>query len=475
MFIKFSIYFTYAELFCFHGEWVGCIVKYIKQVVICLCMASPFKSYDIRGVYPRDIDESFAYKLGRAMVLFAKSRMIAVGRDCRESSSPLTKSLIYGMTDQGADVIDLGLISTPMAYFAAREYDVVMVTASHNPKEYNGFKITRKGVIKIGLDSGLHELEQLILDDNFPEAAKKGRVKPKDLFPEYAKAVLSVPVHPLKRLRILVDTANGMGGPIVRALLAQTSVDVEVMYEEPDGSFPNHEGNPLKEENTRELQQRIKDGKFDLGVAYDTDCDRVFFIDEQGDRIPPDYILILFADLLFNENRRAVANVNCKRIVKEKIAEMEGEIFITKVGHANISRVMKEQDCVVGGEHSGHFYFKELQYADCADAALMCVLSIMSEKGHLSKLVRDFDKYASIPEMNMEVKDKEKALDRVEQAFQGASITKLDGLSVDAGDFWFVLRKSGTESLLRLNAEALDDEALKEGVQKIRDIVTRKN
>jgi len=437
-------------------------------------MTSPFKSYDVRGIYPEDIDESLAYKLGRAIVMQCKAKTVVLGRDCRESSPALAKSLIYGMTDQGADVLDAGLISTPISYFASREHVAVMVTASHNPPEYNGVKVTGKGVVKIGFGSGLEMVEHAVVENAFPEVKRKGSAKSVDMLSAYVKHVKAVFKKDIAgwkgTQRVLFDTGNGMGGLVVPELMKGLPIDYDILYKDPNGSFPNHIPNPIKATNTRELQQRVVKGKYDMGVAYDADCDRVFFIDERGERVTSSRALAVLAQNL--APKRVVRTVSASRIIDDVIEAVGGKVFVSKVGHVHVAKMMKEQDCMLGVEVSGHFFFRDFFFAESGDMAVMCMLAALYRaKQPLSVLVEPFVKYADSEEVNLNVQDQDAALRSIEDAFADAKIAKIDGVSVDAGDFWFNLRKSNTEPVLRLNAEALDDAALKKGVQKVRDIL----
>lgn len=430
-------------------------------------MAAPFKSYDIRGTYPDEIDEEFAYKLGRAIVVHLEADKVAVGRDCRLSSPALTKSLIYGMTDQGADVIDLGMISTPMSYYASKDNHVVMVTASHNPAEYNGFKLTKKGVRKVGYETGYEDIEVLVRANRFPDAKRQGKVEPKDIIKGYCEKIREM-TEDIEKLRVIFDVANGMGGIALPKLLEGYPIEYEIMYKEPDGHFPNHLGDPVKPENTAELQAKVLEGGYDIGIAYDTDCDRVIFIDEKGNRIKSDPILVLLAQERIKNGDCVVKTVSVSRIVDDKVREIGGRVWQSKVGHVHVPKVMEEHGCKLAGEISGHFYFKDFWNVDCGDAAVMAVLSLLSRSGKkMSELIEPLMKYARSEEINITVEDQDKSLENIEKGFPDAQITKLDGLSVDAGSLWFNIRKSNTEPLLRLNAEAANEEELEQGIKTV--------
>jgi len=423
-----------------------------------------FKSYDVRGTYPDEINEEIAYKIGRAAVLFLKCKKIGVGRDCRLSSPALAKSLIYGITDQGADVVDFGLTSTPCMNFASKKFPVIMVTASHNPADYNGFKIVGKNLAKIGFANGLDKIQSMIEDD-FPAAKRKGTVLPGRILPEYVKKVRSV-VRRLRPLRVLFDTGNGMGGLIIPEVLKGLPIKYKILFKEPDGSFPNHLADPVKAQNTADLQREVVKGRYNLGIAYDADCDRVKFIDEKGNRIRSEYALVLIAKYLRVD--KVVKTVSCSRIIDDLFKH----VFVSTVGHVNVAEMMKKHDCDIGAEISGHFFFKKFWFADSGDVAMLCMLGVLSEnRKPLSALVAPLETYFNAEEINIKVKDADKALKNIEKHFSSAKISELDGLSVDAGEFWFNIRKSNTEPLVRLNAEAKTKKDLDDCIKKVKSLV----
>jgi phosphomannomutase len=435
-------------------------------------MGSAFRAYDIRGLYPSEINEDIAYKVGRAAVKFLKAKQIIVGRDCRTSSLPLKKSLVYGLTDAGCNVADTGYCNTPMCYFAAQKMHAMMITASHNPKEYNGIKITRKGVEPIGEHNGLKEVEKIALSCHFPEPKKRGKVAVKDILPAYVKEVRKLVNGKYKPLKVLIDCGNGMAGHVVPSLLKGLPIKYKLLYGELDGNFPNHTPNPVIPENTAELQKKVVEGKYDLGVAYDADCDRVFFVDEKGKRVPCAFALILFAEHLLKHNKNVVYTVNMSRIVQDKIKEMGGKPWPSMIGHTEIPVTMKKHDGMVGGEITGHFYFKKFKYADSGDIAALYMMSILSQTDKtLSQLIKPFEKYATSEEINYKVKDKNASMKRVEEAYKKQIKSRLDGISVDAGDYWFNLRLSKTENLVRLNCEATSRKKLNMAIEWISKLI----
>lgn len=424
-----------------------------------------FQAYDIRGLYPQDINEELAYKAGRAAVIFLKTKQILVGMDCRESSLPLKKSLVYGITDQGCNVIDTGYCNTPMCYFASKKISSLMVTASHLPKQYNGIKIAKKGVDVIGEHNGLKELEKITEKCHFPESKKRGKLTIKNILPDYVKEVRRIVNAKYKPLKVLVDCGNGMAGHVVPSLLKGLPIRYKLLYGEMDGNFPNHVANPLLPENTADLQREVVKGKYDLGVAYDADCDRMFFVDEKGNRVRSDYTFILFAQHLCKKNDYAVYAANMSRIVREKLKELGIKGMPNLVGHTEIPLKMKKLKAPCGAELSGHYYFKKFSYVDSGDVAALYMMAILSKSGKkMSELVKPLEKYAISGEINYKVADKEKAMKRVEEAFKDYKKEKIDGISFFGKDFWFNLRLSKTENVVRLNADANTQKRLKQAI-----------
>ncbi len=431
-------------------------------------MAGAFKAYDIRGLYPSEINEDIAYKVGRAAVQFLKTKKVIVGRDCRTSSLSLKKSLVYGITDQGCEVIDTGYCNTPMCYYAAQKMDALMVTASHNPKEYNGVKITKKGVEPIGEHNGLKEVEKIALGCHFKEPKKRGKVTIKDILPAYIKEVRKIVNGKYKPLKVLVDCGNGMAGHVVPALLKGLPIKWKLLYGELDGTFPNHTPNPLIPENTADLQREVVEKNYDLGIAYDADCDRVFFIDEKGRRVRSEFTLILLAQHMLKKGQKMVYSVNMSRIVTDKMKEAGIKPVPSMIGHTEIPVAMKKNDALIAGEISGHFYYKKFKFADSGDISALMMLSFLSQSGKkMSELIKPFEKYATSEEINYKVADKNAAMKRIEDAYKKQIAHRIDGISIDAGDYWFNLRLSKTENLVRLNAEAVNQKKLRQAIEWI--------
>ena len=433
---------------------------------------SVFKAYDIRGLYPSEINEETAYKAGRAAVIFLKAKKILVGRDCRTSSLPLKKSLVYGATDQGCDVIDTGYCNTPMCYFMAQKMHSLMITASHNPKEYNGIKITRKGVEPIGEHNGMKQVEKLATGCHFPDPKKRGNETSQNWLPAYVKEVRRIASGKYKPIKVLIDCGNGMAGHVVPALLKGLPIKYKLLYGEMDGTFPNHTPNPAVPENTADLQKEVVAGKYDLGIAYDADCDRVMFIDEKGRRIPSAFTLILFAQHLLKKGQNMIYSINMSRIISEKMKEAGIKAWPSVVGHTELPIAMKKHDGIVGGELTGHFYFKKFKYADSGDISALLMLSLLSQSGQKnSEMIRPFEKYATSEEINYKVTDKNAVMQKIEETYGKQISGRLDGVSIDAGDYWFNVRLSKTENLVRLNCEATTRKKLNMAIEWISKII----
>lgn len=429
-------------------------------------------AYDIRGVYPEKVNEKTAYDAGRAVPLFLKAKEVLVGRDCRVSSPALAKSLIYGLTDQGVNVRHIGYCTTPMTYWASKKISTLMVTASHNPAQYNGIKITRKGVEPIGEHNGLDKIEKLMNKCHFPEPKKRGLVTPQNVLPAYVRDVKKLVGGKYGALRVLIDCGNGMAGYVVPSLLKGTKIRYDLLYGEMDGRFPNHTPNPAIPENTRDLERAMKKGNYDLGIAYDGDCDRVYFVDEKGNRTRPEFALLLMARHFGKKGDSLVYTVNCSKVAREAAVEMGFKAFPSPIGHTEIPLVMKKHKAAVGGEITGHFYFKKFNFADSGDIGALTVMSVLSKSGmKFSELVKPYKRYATSEELNFKVDDKMGVLARVKAAHNGCTMNHIDGLSVDTGDYWFNMRISKTENYVRLNVEAKNDGQLQKAIKRLSSIV----
>jgi len=430
-----------------------------------------FKAYDVRGIYPAEIDEDGAYAIGRAYVEEFQPRRIAIGRDMRVSGPQMVAALTEGATDGGAEVLDIGQIGTEMLYFAVGSLELeggITCTASHNPKEYTGFKIVRAGALPVGGDSGLAEVRDRALK-GFGEVVRKGSVEKKDIWPAFLERVLSfIDPGTVKPLRVVVDAANGMGGRMLEPALERLpQIDAVRCYFEPDGSFPNHEPNPLLPENREFIVAKVKEEKANLGIAFDGDADRCFFVDEMGEFVPGDFVTALFAEtfLAKEPGAKIIYDVRASWAVPHTIEQAGGTALMNRVGHAFIKHRMRESGAVFGGEVSGHYYFRDFSRADSGIIPSLLMLEYLSKTGKpLSEILRPYrEHYFITGELNTRVSDVAAKLEALEKHFSAqGKVTHLDGLSVDASDWHFNVRPSNTEPLLRLNLEALSSGLMEE-------------
>lgn len=428
---------------------------------------SIFKAYDIRGTYPDQLDEGIAYKVGRALGEYLKPAKVAVGRDMRLSSPGLCEELISGITESGADVVDIGLVSTDCLYFAVGKYGYdagVMITASHNPPQYNGFKMCKGEAVPLSGESGIDQIKKLVLENKFSPVPKPGKTERVDLNDTYVKHLLSfVEPRKIKPFKIVMDAGNGMAGKIIPKLFSNLPCQVVPMFFELDGSFPHHLASPIEPQNIAPLRERVLKEKADLGAAFDGDADRVFLVDEKANPLGGDMVTALVAKNLLKKEKGATIlyNLICSKAVPEVIAKEGGKPIRTRVGHALIKPLMKEYNAVFGGEHSGHFYFRNNWFADSGLIALLVCLELISEENQpLSKLVKSIDPYVRSGEINSRVENIPRKLEEIEKRYSNGKVDHLDGLTVDFGDWWFNVRPSNTEPLLRLNLEAQSRETL---------------
>jgi phosphomannomutase len=430
-----------------------------------------FKAYDVRGIYPVELDEAGARAIGRSYVEQFSPQRIAVGRDMRLSSPTMADALIEGAAAAGAEVLDLGLVGTEMVYFAVGELGLdggVMVTASHNPKDYTGMKIVRAGALPVGGDSGLLAVRDRALASE-PSGTdplgsvpteNAGTVEAYDIWPAFVERVLSF-IEPaeLKPLKVVIDAANGMAGAMLPPVLAHLPIEAVECYFEPDGSFPNHEPNPLLPENREFIVRKTLEVGADLGVAFDGDADRCFFVDDTGEFVPGDFATALFAQGVLEKEPGAtvIYDVRASWAVAETIERAGGTPVVNRVGHASIKDRMREVDAAFAGEVSGHYYFREFSQADTGVVPFLIMLERISKGGaRLSELLRPFrERYFITGELNTPVADVPAKLAELEERFgPEGTVSHLDGLSVEAADWHFNVRPSNTEPLLRLNLEA---------------------
>ena len=442
---------------------------------------SIFKAYDVRGIYPDEIDEDIARRVGNAFVAFTGSARVLVGRDARPSSEPLVAAFIEGALIAGADVVDLGLASTDLCYFAAGTLDspAAMFTASHNPAEYNGIKMCRAGAAPIGQDTGLAEIKAMVAAGLYERAEDPGRTERRDMLTAFVHHVHSfVDVTKLAPLRVVVDTANGVGGLIAPAVFSGLPMNVSVLFGELDGTFPNHPADPTNVDNLRDLQAAVLDQHADVGLAFDGDADRVVLVDDQAQPVSGSTTTAILASAILKRNpgEKVVHNLICSKTVPEVVRELGGEPIRSRVGHSFIKQVMAETGAIFGGEHSAHYYFRDNFRADSGIIAAMLVLEQLSLTGKpLSELRKPFERYAMSGEINTRVDDPLAVIEHVAstfaEAYASSSQDRLDGLTVDLGDWWFNLRPSNTEPLLRLNLEAADRAACDARTEEVLAVV----
>jgi phosphomannomutase len=430
-----------------------------------------FKAYDVRGVYPTEIDEDGAYAVGRAYVEQFEPRRIAVGRDMRTMAPEMQHAVIEGAADAGADVLDIGLVGTEMLYHAVGALGLdggVAVTASHNPKEYTGMKIVRRGALPVGGDSGLLDVRDRALRGPAP-AKRRGEVADEDVWPGFVEKVLSfVDPSAIRPLRVVLDAANGMGGAMLEPVLDRLPVDAVPYNFEPDGTFPNHEPNPLLPENREFIVRATVEQGADLGVAYDGDADRCFFVDDEGEFIPGDFVTALLAELLLEREpepgAKVIYDVRASWAVAEAITRAGGVPLVNRVGHAFIKHRMRQEDALFAGEVSAHYYFRDFYQADSGVVPFLLMIDLVSRREQkLSELLRPFrESYFLSGEINTPVADVAVKLQELKEhyAARGGRISHLDGISVEFDDWHFNVRPSNTEPLLRINLEALAEETM---------------
>ncbi|WP_189037853.1 phosphomannomutase/phosphoglucomutase [Streptomyces daqingensis] len=429
------------------------------------------KAYDVRGVVPDQWDEALAELFGAAFVRVTDASAIVVGHDMRPSSPGLSRAFGRGAAGQGADVTEIGLCSTDQLYFASGQLDLpgAMFTASHNPAQYNGIKMCREGAKPVGQESGLAEVRALVEEWRVsgpparePDVAE-GTLVQRDVLTDYAQHLRTlVDLTGIRQLKVVVDAGNGMGGHTVPTVFEGLPLQLDPMYFELDGTFPNHEANPLDPKNIVDLQRRVRETGADIGLAFDGDADRCFVVDENGDPVAPSAITALVAarELAKSPGSTVIHNLITSWSVPEVVRESGGTPVRTRVGHSFIKAEMARTGAIFGGEHSAHYYFRDFWNADTGMLAALHVLAALGEQqGTLSELVAEYDRYAASGEINSTVEDQPGRAAAVKAAFQdrdGVEIDELDGLTVTAADWWFNLRASNTEPLLRLNVEARD-------------------
>jgi len=440
-----------------------------------------FKAYDVRGLYQSQLDEDGAYEIGRAYVEHFEPRTIAVGRDMRLSSPSMAAATIEGAADGGADVLDLGLVGTEMVYFAVGELALeggICVTASHNPAEYTGMKIVRRGALPVGGDSGLEDVKARALA-GFGEVERRGEVRAENVWPAFVDKVLSfVDLEAIRPLKVVVDAANGMAGVMLPPVLDRIpQLDVVRCYFEPDGSFPNHEPNPLLPENREFIVRKTVEENADLGVAYDGDADRCFFVDDTGEFVPGDFVTALLAATVLEREpgAKVIYDVRASRAVPETIELAGGVPLENRVGHAFIKQRMRKEGAAFAGEVSAHYYFRDFSQADTGVVPFLLMLEILSRRGEkLSEILAAFrERFFLTGEINTPVEDVPLKLQELKERYaaQGATISHLDGISIDFDDWHFNVRPSNTEPLLRLNLEAFTRQRMEEKREEVLELI----
>ncbi len=431
-----------------------------------------FKAYDVRGLVPEQIDEDLARAVGAAFVAVtgADATGAVVGHDMRPSSPGMARAFAEGAAGAGADVTLIGLASTDQLYFASGSLGLpgAMFTASHNPAQYNGIKMCRAHAVPLGMDTGLAELRDRVAEGRLPESDTVGSIIEKDVLDDYAAHLLTLVPITGRRLKVVVDAGNGMAGHTAPAVLGRLDLDVVPMYYELDGTFPNHEANPIDAANMADLQAKVRATGADIGLAFDGDADRCFLVDEKGDIVSPSALTALIAarELAKEPGATVIHNLITSRAVPQIVAELGGVPVRTRVGHSFIKATMAETNAIFGGEHSGHFYFRDFWRADSGMLAALHALAALAEQdGTLSELLAQYQRFHSSGEINSTVTDQQAVLEKIEKEYagrDGIDIDHLDGLTVSHRDWWFNVRASNTEPLLRLNAEAAEKPALDE-------------
>lgn len=471
-------------------------------------MSDIFKAYDIRGIYPGELDEKSAFKIGRAFAVLIKKEAalsppargrdkgggkltVAVGQDMRVSSPALARAVMDGIVSQGVNVADIGLASTTTFYFGVSYYGFdggLQVSASHNPARYNGFKMTRANAVPIGGETGIGEIKEMVLAGNFSPpsgggargGAVRGKITAKKgvLNAQIKFALKYVGVKKIKPFKIVIDTANGMGGPQMEELFKHLHCDLVKMNFELDGTFPNHEADPLKDENNRDLQKKVLEEGADLGIAFDGDADRIFFVDDKGKTVEPAIVRGILARIFLRENPGAAIcyDIRPGRITEDMIKEAGGVPVVTRVGHSLIKEKMRETGAVFAGESSGHFFIKMPHGSfEEPDIVILKLLREFSESGKsLSEYIKPLQKYFHSGEINFEVAGKEAVFARLKEKYGANLKYDFDGLSFEWPDFWFNVRASNTENKMRLNLEAMNEKLMNEKTKEVSDIIKLK-
>ncbi len=445
---------------------------------------SIFKAYDIRGVYPADLDEKTALALGQAVVEFSSAKNVVVGHDCRLSSPSLSENLIQGLISAGATVIDIGLTSTPLFNFTVASeanHDFgVMVSASHNPSQYNGFKMTDTTGLPVGRDTGMDKIKELVLQQKNPlpiDPEWQAKVLNQDFTQSYLDKIFSlVDTEKIQPLKVVIDTANAMGGLLLDKIFARLpQIKPIYLYKKLDGRFPNHEANPLKHETLSALQKAVRENGADLGVAYDGDADRIGFTDENGEVVAGDFLTALLGGRVLTRQPGSLilGDTRFSWAVPEYIKELGGRFEWGPVGHALMKKLMREKDAAFAGELSLHFYHQDLYNSESGDLTMLYLLEMLSDNKKLSELAKPLRRYHHSGEINFTVTDKDKIIQTIKNKYlpQAKAVIDIDGIRLEFDAWWFSLRSSNTEPLLRLNLEAKTAEEMKEKIEEIKKMI----
>ncbi len=432
---------------------------------------SIFLAYDVRGIFGENLTDEVAYRIGRAAAQYLHVPEIAVSRDMRLSSPQLAEALIRGITDQGVNAIDLGMTTTDELYFAVGKFNYsagAMITASHNPGKYNGIKFCRAQAFPVSLDTGLADIRDLAISGNFSEPASKGSVTKRDVLDDYVKHALSfIDVSKVKPLKVVIDAGNGMAGLVMPRVFEHLPCELVPLYFELDGSFPHHPASPIEPENMVDLQKKVREVGADLGAAFDGDADRMFPVDEHGNVVDGSMVTAIVSNSLLRKypGSTILYNLIVSKSVPELVNRLGGKAVRTRVGHSYIKAEMRQTNAIFGGEHSGHFYFRDNWYADSGLIALLLTLELVSVEGKpLSELLKPLDRGVRSGEINTRVSDVQGKLHALEERYgkQAQLVDHLDGITFDFGDWWFNVRASNTEPLLRLNIEANNRELMEQ-------------
>jgi phosphomannomutase len=441
-----------------------------------------FKAYDIRGIYGKDYTDEDAYRIGFFLPRLLKADSVLVGRDARESSDSLFSALSAGIADAGADVYDMGLATTPMVYFGTAHFGFdasVQITASHNPKEYNGFKVSKTGALPVGYYSGLAELQKMVEEEEIEATKTRGEIKSFEVLPAYRDFLSSYVPETLSPLGVTVDCSNGMAALLIRDLLGD---EPHYIYDTLDGTFPNHAPNPLEEENVEDLKQAVRENGSDLGIIFDGDADRVMFVDEKSEFIPPDLIIgVLGRYFLDREKGNVLQDIRTSRSVSDYIVKLGGTPHTWKVGHAFAKLKLREINGIFGGELAGHYYFRDFYHCDSGILAALLVMRVASEvrerEGRtVSSLIDEIRAYANSGEINFKIDEKDEAMETLREHFtskeEPSALLDFDGYRVEYPSWWFNVRKSNTEPYLRLVVEAATDGELSRRLEEIRSVLS---